>query len=151
MGIETCKAGYMDKDKLISELDSLTEVEADFMGWVCSSDRYDPNVIGYDEVVEILEHNLDMVNSKRSAEILKNEKVTAEELKALKEYMLEWVATSFGEETSYWVGPHPNEDVQAYVGMYQYEDGSRDLADLFENYKEAAEFGLKAGFDLVGN
>ena len=141
----------MDKEQLMSELDSLTEVEADFMGWVCSNDRYDPNVIGYDEVIEVLEHALGSVDSKRSAEILETKKLTTDEMKDLKNYVMDYVADSGGEETSYWVGPHPNKDVQAYVGMYQYEDGSRDLADLFENYKEAAEFGLKEGFDLVGN
>ena len=141
----------LDKEQLISELDSLTEVEADFMGWVCWSDRYDPDVIGYDEVVEILEHALGSVNNNRAEEILETKKLTADEMKDLKNYVMVYVANSGGEETSYWVGSYPNKDVQAYVGMYQYEDGSRDLADLFENYKEAAEFGLKEGFDLVGN
>ena len=141
----------MDKEQLISELDSLTEIEADFMGWVCSYDRYDPDVIGYDEVIDILEHALGSIDGKRSAEILKTKKLTADEMKDLKKHVMDYVADNGGGETSYWVGPHPNGDVQAFVGMYQYEDGSRDLADLFESYKDAAEFGVKEGFHLVGD
>ena len=141
----------MNKKQLISELDDLREVEANFLGWICWRDRYDPDVIGYEEVLEILELIRGTVDSKRSVEILKTEKLTAEETKDLKKYVLDYVAESTGEETSYWVGRYPSEDVQAYVGMYQYEDGSRDIADLFESFNQAAEFGLKEGFDLVGS
>lgn len=141
----------LDKEQLISELDSLTEIEADFMGWVCSYDRYDPDVIGYDEVVEILEHELGSIDEKRSAKILKTKQLTANEMRDLKNHVMDYVAENGGEETSYWVGSHPNGDVQAFIGMYQYEDGSRDLADLFESYKDAAEFGVKEGFHLVGD
>jgi hypothetical protein len=144
------RKSFMNKKQLISELDDLGEVEADFLGWVCWRDRYDPDVIGYDEVVEIIEYTRGTVDSKRSVEILKTEKLTAEETKDLKKYILDYVANCEGEETSYWVGPYPNEDIQAYVGMYQYEDGSRDIADVFEKYNQAAEFGRKEGFDLVG-
>ena len=40
--------------------------------------------------------------------------------------------------------------LQPFVGLYQYEDGSREIADVFEDYIQACQFGEKAGFDLVG-
>jgi len=86
----------LDKEQLISELDSLTEIEADFMGWVCSYDRYDPDVIGYDEVIDILEHALGSIDGKRSAEILKTKKLTADEMKDLKKHVMDYVADNGG-------------------------------------------------------
>ena len=105
--------------------------------------------IGYDEVVEILEEILEVITTARAKEILETRKTTPEEQKSLKDYVLKDVAENAGEDISYWIGPHPNENVKAYVGLYQYEGGSREIADVFEDYNQAYQFGEKAGFDLV--
>ena len=125
-------------------------LEAEFSGWICWHDRYDPAYMGYDEVVEILEEILEVITAARAKEILETKKITPDEQKFLKDYVLADVAESAGEETSYWIGSHPNQNVKAFVGLYQYEDGSREIADVFEDYIQACQFGEKAGFDLVG-
>ena len=106
--------------------------------------------MGYDEVVEILEEILEVITAARVKEILETKKITPEEQKSLKDYVVKDVAENAGEDISYWISPHPNQNVKAYVGLYQYEDGSREIADVFEDYIQACQFGEKAGFDLVG-
>ena len=107
----------MNKAKLLSELDDLTDIEADFQGWICYSNRYDPADMGYDLVVEILELNLESVDSKRAKDILRTEVITAAEQKDIKSYVLEEVRRN-GEE-SYWIGDHPNAIGKVFVGFYQ--------------------------------
>ena len=93
---------------------------------------------------------MEFITPDRGKEILKIKKITPDEQKSLKAYVQKDVAENAGLDISYWIGPHPNENVKAYVGLYQYEDGSREIADLFEDYIQACQFGEKAGFDLVG-
>ena len=107
--------------------------------------------MGYDEVVEILEEVLEVITAARAKEILETKKITSAEQKFLKDYVLADVAENAGEETSYWIGIHPNQNEKAYFGLYQYEDGSRELADVFGDYSQAYQFGKKTGFDLVGS
>ena len=45
-------------------------LEAEFSGWICWHNRYDPEYLGYDEVVEILEEILEVVTAARVKEIL---------------------------------------------------------------------------------
>ena len=137
----------MNKAKLLSELDDLTDIEADFQGWICYSNRYDPADMGYDLVVEILELNLESIDSKRAKEILETEVITAAEQEDLKSYVLEEVRSN-GEE-SYWIGDHPNTKSKVLVGLYQDQDGSREVAGLFESEDAAKAYGKTAGFDLA--
>ena len=137
----------MDKAKLISELDDLTDIEADFQGWICYNNRYDPADLGYDLVMEILETELESIDTKRAKEILKTKVIKAAEQESLKSYVLDEVRSS-GEE-SYWIGDHPNAKGKVLVGLYQDHDGSRDVADLFESVNAARAYGKTAGFDLI--
>ena len=139
----------MDKAKLLSELDDLTDIEADFQGWICYNNRYDPADLGYDLVVEILELHLESIDTKRAKEILKTEVITAAEQEDLKSHVLEEIRTSEVDEESYWIGDHPNAKSKALVGLYQDHDGSRDVADLFESVDAAKAYGKTAGFDLI--
>lgn len=139
----------MNKAKLLSELDDLTDIEADFQGWICYINRYDPADLGYDLVVEILELQLESIDSKRAEEILKTEVITAAEQEDLKSYVLEEVRTSEIDEESYWIGEHPSAKSKVFVGLYQDHDGSREVADLFESEDAAKAYGKTAGFDLV--
>ena len=45
---------------------------------------------------------------------------------------------------------YPNLYTMAFVGMYQYEDGSREVAGIFDTVADALKFSKEAGFDLVG-
>jgi hypothetical protein len=137
----------MNKAKLLSELDDLTDIEADFQGWICYNNRYDPATLGYDLVVEILELHLESIDTKRAKEILKTEAITAGEQESLKSYVLDEVRSS-GEE-SYWIGDHPDAKGKVLVGLYQDHDGSREVADLFESEDAAKAYGKTAGFDLA--
>ena len=137
----------MNKAKLLSELDDLTDIDADFQGWICYSNRYDPADMGYDLVVEILGLNLESIDSKRGKEILRTEVITAAEQKDLRSYVLEEVRRN-GEE-SYWIGDHPNAIGKVFVGFYQDHDGSREVANLFESEDAAKAYGKTAGFDLA--
>ena len=137
----------MDKAKLLSELDDLTDIDADFQGWICYNHQYDPAALGYDLVVELLEHYVGSIDAARAKEILKTEVITAEEQEDLKSYALDVVRNS-GEE-SYWIGDHPNAKGKVLVGLYQDHDGSRDVADLFESVDAARAYGKTAGFDLI--
>ena len=137
----------MDKAKLLSELDDLTDIDADFQGWICYNHQYDPAALGYDLVVELLEHYVGSIDTERAKEILKTEVITAEEQEDLKSYALDVVRNS-GEE-SYWIGPHPNTKSKALVGLYQDHDGSRAVADLFESEDAAMAYGDITGFQLV--
>lgn len=139
-----------EKDQLFKELDDLIGLNANFHGYVCFRDRYDPAQMGWDVVVEILEHNLVLIDERRSQEILSSEEITDEEQAALKSFILNDVENSGGDETSYWIGMHPNLYTMAFVGMYQYEDGSREVAGIFDTVDDALKFSKEAGFDLVG-
>lgn len=139
-----------EKDQLFKELDDLIGLNANFHGYVCFRDRYDPAQMGWDVVVEILEHNLVLIDERRSQEILSSEEITDEEQAALKSFILNDVENSGGDETSYWIGMHPNLYTMAFVGMYQYEDGSREVAGIFDTVHDALKFSKEAGFDLVG-
>lgn len=108
----------MDKAKLLSELDDLTDIEADFHGWICYNNRYDSDSLGYDLVVEILELQLESIDTKRAKEILKTEVIAAVEQKDLKSYVLEKVRTSEIDEESYWIGEHPSAKSKVLVGLY---------------------------------
>ena len=93
---------------------------------------------------------MEFITADRGKEILKTKKITPDEQKSLKAYVQKDVAENAGLDISYWIGPHQNENVKAYVGLYQYGDGSREIADVFEDYNQACQFGDKNGFDLVG-
>ena len=138
----------MNKDALISALDDLSLVEADFMGWICWHDRYDPKEMGFDMVIEILELQLEVIGEDRAAEILETKKVNDAEAEHIKAFVKQEVSDSGGEETSFWVGTHPDHS-GVLVGMYQYEDGSRGVADVFATQEEAEAFPNRRGFDLV--
>jgi len=137
----------MNKAKLLSELDDLSDIEADFQGWICYINRYDPADLGYDLVVEILELQLESIDSKRAEEILKTEVITAAEQEDLRSYVLEEVRRNC--EESYWIGEHPSAKSKVFVGLYQDHDGSREVADLFESEDAAKAYGKTAGFDLA--
>ena len=105
--------------------------------------------MGLDLVVEVLEQHLGLISADRSHEITSNGVLNEEEKNALKQYTWDEVASGGGEETSYWVGLHPNAIGSLYLAMYQYEDGSIDLAGIFQTLTEALKYGEEAGFDLV--
>ena len=138
----------MNKDALINALDDLSLVEADFMGWICWCDRYDPKEIGFNMVVEILEIQLEVIGEDRAAEIRETKKVNDTEAEHIKAFVKQEVSDSGGEETSFWVGTHPDHS-GVLVGIYQYEDGSREVADVFATQEEAEDFPHRRGFDLV--
>ena len=48
-------------------------LEAEFSGWICWHNRYDPAYMGYDEVVEILEEILEVITAARTKEILEKD------------------------------------------------------------------------------
>lgn len=139
-----------DQLKLEYKLGNLSEIKADFHGWVCFHDRYNPVNMGLDLVVEVLEQHLGIISADRSHEITSNGVLNEEEKKAVKQYTWDEVASGGGEETSYWVGLHPNANGSLYLALYQYEDGSRELAGIFQTLTEALKYGEEAGFDLVG-
>lgn len=138
----------MNRDLLIDQLDDLRELDGDFIGWVCHHHYYDPKEIGYEEVVEVLHDILDVISEARSDEILVNQSISEHELEELKAYKQDQVANSGGEHDSYWICRHP-EDENIWVALFQYEDGSRELVDLFESFDDALAHPETAGFDCV--
>lgn len=81
---------------------------------------------------------------------MSSEEITDQEQAALKSFILNNVENSGGDETSYWIGMHPNLYTMAFVGMYQYEDGSREVAGIFDTVADTIKFREDARFDLVG-
>lgn len=141
----------MDNSKLIEALDCLEEIEADFYGWVCFHDDYNPECIGYDVTVELLKDVFGTIDEDRAQAILATKRLTETELTDLKAHFHAETEDTGGAAPSYWICTYPNEKVDAVLAMYQYEDCTREVAGIFASFEEAERYGDVAGFDLVGH
>ncbi len=148
--VRALRAGDSTKLAEYAALLPLSDLEGNYEGVIVEPSQYDPDEIGRDLAVEILENGDAEISEERAAELLDGGAFTTNELDHIKRSILDdRTENSDGAYATLWIADLTDETGFVSVVWHQFEDGSRE----FECFVEEGAIHLAElearGIDLV--
>lgn len=132
--IEALRAGDVERLAEFEEQVPLHDLDGDYQGVPVDPDDYDPDQIGRDLAVEILQNEETEISEERADALLDGGAFTEEELDRIKRSILDERAVNCeGIYSTLWIAGLFDDTGIVSVVWYQYEDGSREFDCFVED------------------
>lgn len=132
--VEALREGDKKWLEEVAEEVPLNDLDGDYHGVPVHPEYYDPDEMGRDLAVEILENDCDPVSEERAEAVIAGAAFTEAELKIIRKYVLDERAENCeGVYGTLWTADLADDTGFVSIIWHQYEDGSREFVCFVED------------------